>query len=94
MANGSGDYAIAVSTAETVRRTPDRRRMAASIEDLANDAMSPLFQAVTEATEEAVYNAMFQAVSMSGIDGHRLGAISMAEVERVLGRYAQRSPTP
>ena len=94
MANGSGDYAIAVSTAETVRRTPDRRRMAASIEDLANDAMSPLFQAVTEATEEAVYNAMFQAVSMSGIDGHRLGAIPLAEVERVLGRYAQRSPTP
>ena len=94
MANGSGDYAIAVSTAETVRRTPDRRRMAASIGDLANDAMSPLFQAVTEATEEAVYNAMFQAVSMSGIDGHRLGAIPLAEVERVLGRYAQRSPTP
>ncbi len=61
MANGSGDYAIAVSTAETVRRTPERRRMAPSIEDLANDKMSPLFQAVTEATEEAVYNAMFQA---------------------------------
>ena len=94
MANGSGDYAIAFSTAETVRRTPDRRKMAASVEDLPNSAMSPLFQAVTEATEEAVYNAMLQAVSMSGIDGHRLAAISLAEVERVLGRYAQRSPTP
>ncbi len=90
MANGSGDYAVAVSTADAVRRTPDRRRMTAPIEDLANDAMSPLFQAVTEATEEAVYNAMFQAISMSGIDGHRLDLIPVTEVVRVLDHHRLR----
>ena len=54
MSNGSGDYVIAFSTAESVRRSGNGR--ARTIEDLGNDAMTPLFQAVAEATEEAVYN--------------------------------------
>jgi D-aminopeptidase len=80
MTNGSGDYAIAFSTAESVRRTPERRQGVASVEELPNDRVSPLFQAVIEATEEAIYNSMFKAESM---DGHR-GRIEALPLERVL----------
>ena len=66
--NGSGDYAIAFSTHAGVRRTPERRAGVARVEELANDRMSPLFQAAIEATEEAVLNALFAAAP---IDGHR-----------------------
>lgn len=90
MANGSGDYAVAISTAESVRRTPARRKAMGPFENLDNDALSPLFQAVTEATEEAVYNAMFQAVSTSGFRGHHLDAISIPDVERILDFHRLR----
>ena len=69
--NGSGDYAIAFSTHAGVRRMPERRAgvaRVARVEELANDRMSPLFQAAIEATEEAVLNALFAAAP---IDGHR-----------------------
>jgi len=88
MANGLGDYAIAFSTSPAVRRTPERRKAAGTLEDLANDAMSPLFQVVSEATEEAVYNAMLQAVTTTGVDGHRLEAITPAAVQRIIDRHA------
>jgi D-aminopeptidase len=80
MTNGSGDYAIAFSTAESVRRTPDRRRDQAGVVELPNDRMSPLFQAVVEATEEAIYNSMFRAETMAG---HR-GTIEALPLDRVL----------
>ena len=48
---------------------------------LANDAMSPLFQAVKEATEEAVYNSMFMAKTTKGFQGRTIQSIP---VERVL----------
>ncbi|PZQ62168.1 MAG: aminopeptidase [Phenylobacterium zucineum] len=66
--NGSGDYAIAFSTAASVRRTPERRQGAASIEDLANEAMSPLFVAVADATEEAIYNSLLKATPIESRD--------------------------
>ncbi len=59
--NGSGDYALAFSTHEGVRRTPERRAGETRIAELSNSAMSPLFQAVIEATEEAIYNSLFMA---------------------------------
>jgi D-aminopeptidase len=79
MTNGSGDYAIAFSTAESVRRTPDRRSQLSTLDELPNDRVSPLFQAVMEASEEAIYNALFRATS---IDGHR-GTIEALPIERV-----------
>jgi len=69
MSNGSGDYVIAFSTAESVRRTPERRRSPAAITELPNDRMSPLFQAVIEATEEAIYNSLFMATTVNGFRG-------------------------
>ncbi len=87
MSNGSGDYALAFSTAPDVRRTPERRRAVATVADLANDAMSPLFQAVVEAVEEAVSNAMLQAVTTTGRDGHRVEALPAATVKAIVERH-------
>lgn len=77
--NGSGDYAVAFSTAKSVRRTPPRRAAATAVEDLPNDRMSPLFQAVAEATEEAVVNALFAATSVDGDQG-RIEALPLDRV--------------
>ena len=68
LSNGSGDYALAFSTAETVRRTPARRGELATIADLPNDQMSPLFLAAIEAAEEAILNSLFMAETTTGFD--------------------------
>lgn len=80
MTNGSGDYAVAFSTHLSVRRTTDRRSKVSGSDSLPNDQMSPLFQAVTEATEEAVVNSMFAARTTAG---HR-GTIEALPVQDVL----------
>ncbi|GGO26246.1 P1 family peptidase [Deinococcus humi] len=77
MTNGSGDYALAFSTAPSVRRTPDRRAAAWSPLELPNDLISPLFQAVIEATEEAILNALCMAVPMDTHDGRRIEALPL-----------------
>ena len=67
--NGSGDYAIAFSTADDVRvRVPaqSERNLPRTLKTLGNDAMSPLFLAVIEATEEAIYNSLFRATDVRG----------------------------
>lgn len=61
LTNGSGDYVIAFSTNEAVRRTPERRSQTSTIADLPNGEMSPLFEATIEATEEAIYNSLLMA---------------------------------
>jgi D-aminopeptidase len=61
--NGSGDYVIAFSTARDGLRTAARRAGVAQFPELSNDAMSPLFQAVAEATEEAIYNSLLMATT-------------------------------
>jgi len=72
--NGSGDYAIAFSTAR------------ASV-FLSNDAMSPLFLAVIEATEEAVYNSLFRAITMTG-HGHTVEALPLDKTIAILRKYS------
>ncbi len=82
--NGSGDYVITFATAEAVRRQPgDGVR---SVTDLSNDRMSAIFQATVEATEEAVYNSMFKAVTVSSRWGSREALPIEATVD-VLRRY-------
>lgn len=90
MTNGSGDYAIAFSTHADVRRTPERRSGVASTSDLANSAMSPLFQAVIEATEEAIYNSLLMAegIAYPRVDGG--GEIRALPVEQVRRMAAER----
>ena len=69
LSNGSGDYVIAFSTPPEVRRTPARRAAAASVTELPNDLMTPLFQAVAEATEEAIINSLLQAQAVRTAQG-------------------------
>ena len=85
MTNGSGDYAIAFSTNADVRRTAERRSQAAAIIDLPNEAMSPLFEAAVEATEEAVINSLFAATPMDGAQGH-INALPVEEVVKLYRR--------
>jgi D-aminopeptidase len=70
MANGSGDFAIAFSTAPSVRRGPlPQGAISRTAEALTNDALSPLFAAVAEATEEAILNSLFRAQTVRGSRG-------------------------
>jgi D-aminopeptidase len=81
--NGSGDYVIAFSTDPAVRRPRSAARLTAP--ELANDEMNPLFQAAVEATEEAIYNALFMATTAAG-NGTRVEAIPLDDVRRILAR--------
>lgn len=82
--NGSGDYALAFSTSPTVRRPFDARRLA--IQELANEETSALFAAVVEATEEAIYNSLFRATTVTG-SGRTVEAIPLDKVREILQRY-------
>jgi D-aminopeptidase len=86
--NGSGDYVIAFSTAESVRRRPNRDapRAPQSVQDLPNEAMSALFQAVVEATEEAIYNSLFMATTVTS-RGRTVEAIPLDRVRAILAQY-------
>ena len=83
MTNGSGDYVIAFSTAESVRRMGEATMQTTS--ELANSAMSPLFQAVAEATEEAIYNSLLQAEEVAGHRG-TIKALPIEELKELLGQ--------
>ena len=82
--NGSGDYAIAFSVAEGVRRTPHQRRGLQSILNLPNDSISALFQAAIEATEEAILNSLFAATTIVGYRGNVGQAIPIDRVQDML----------
>jgi D-aminopeptidase len=88
MTNGSGDYALAFSTHPAVRRTAARRGAVSQLDELPNEAVSPLFQAVVEATEEAVLNSLFKAETMES-NGVRIEALPVEQVLR-LYRAARR----
>jgi D-aminopeptidase len=81
--NGSGDYAVAFSTSEAVRRTAARRSAVSAYEEVPNDRVTPLLQAVVEATEEAVLNSMFKAETTES-NGARIEALP---VDRVVQLY-------
>ena len=94
--NGSGDYVVAFSTSDQVRRrlAPGARAPGAppvprAVQELSNDDMSPLFQAVIEATEEAIYDSMFMATSVTS-RGRTVQAIPLDSVRAILGRYGIR----
>ncbi len=84
--HGSGDFAIAFSTSPEMRTTagetsPRTRRI------LPSEAVSPLFQAALEATEEAVYNSLFRATTVTGRGGLTAAALPIDRVREILRRY-------
>ena len=82
--NGSGDYAVAFSTAAGVRRRFDAQRL--TTEELANEQTSALFQAVVEATEEAIYDSLFRATTVTS-NGRTIAAIPIDSLRAVLQKY-------
>lgn len=82
--NGSGDYVIAFSADASVRVPHESASPTQQVTVLRNDAMSPLFLAAIEATEEAILNSLFQAETMVGTDGHEVHALPVDEVLGVM----------
>ena len=82
--NGSGDYVIAFSTHPGVRRSPRATR--SGLTELANDEMTGLFQAVVEATEEAIYNSLLAATTVSSRAG-TVEALPVDDVVKILDRH-------
>jgi D-aminopeptidase len=87
MSNGSGDYAIAFSTANRINASEKVR----NVRLVGNDAMSPLFQAVIEATEEAILNSLFKATTVTGKDKRTVEALPIDRVKELLKKYGRIS---
>ena len=89
--NGSGDYVIAFSTAPQNRikygETAPRR-----FDLLPNDSTSPLFLACVEATEEAVYNSLLRATTVTGRGGTRVEALPIERTIEILKKYNALRP--
>jgi len=85
MTNGSGDYSIAFSTQNLVNGADQIRNTRV----LGNDAMSPLFQAVIEATEEAILNSLFKATTITGKDGRTVEALPLDPTRSILRKYGK-----
>jgi D-aminopeptidase len=99
--NGSGDYVIAFSSAPEVRiraggggARPGEIFAPRELKLLANDAMSPLFLAVIEATEEAIYNSLFRAQTMTGRGGLTVEALPLERTLEILRKYNALAPKP
>jgi D-aminopeptidase len=84
--NGSGDYSIAFSTAQQVRVMTEDKALTRHFEVMTNDAMSPMFEAVIEATEEAVYNSILRATTTTS-NGHTVQALPIEQTKEILKKY-------
>ena len=85
--NGSGDYVIAFSANDSVRIAHESDSPLRQATVLRNDAMSPLFMAAIEATEEAILNSLFHAEAMVGRDGHEAAALPVDEVLGIMEQH-------
>lgn len=91
--NGSGDYSIAFSTFKENRVLHQAKIPVQSMQVLGNDAVSPLFMAAIEATEEAILNSLFMAQSVTGFKGHKIAAIPLDKLKALLIDYKKIPPT-
>jgi D-aminopeptidase len=83
--NGSGEYVVAFSTAEELRipyYSPDNILL--DYKELRNDKITPLFEAVNEATEEAILNSLFAAETMTGKNGLKIESLPIAQVINII----------
>ena len=91
--NGSGDFVIAFSTASEVRSAYESSSLTDGAPVLRNDALSPLFEAVVEATEEAIYNSLLKATTVTGRNGHTVEALPIDRLLEI-GRKVNRLHPP
>lgn len=86
--NGSGEYAIAFSTVTTLRSSYEGGDdFFENGNELRNDRMTPLFEAVIEATEEAVINSLFAAETMTGKDNKTVQSLPVEELIKLLEQH-------
>ena len=89
--NTSGDIFIAFSTANTVPQSSTSRTVSATfISPESTTTLNPLFQAVVEATEESVLNALMKAETMTGINGNRVHALPYDRLKAAMAKYGRR----
>jgi D-aminopeptidase len=92
LSNGSGDYVLAFSTAESVRiEGSDRLREGSR---LGNDSMSSLFSAVMDATEEAILNSLLRATTITGRNGATSRAIPIDLFTEICREFKVINPQP
>ncbi len=84
ISHGSGDYALAFSTHEGLRSKYESKETTEEVALLRDDQLSPLFQCVKDATEEAVINSILQATTLRGYQGHEVDAIDPNDVKRIV----------
>lgn len=86
--NGSGEYVIAFSTDERLReRYQSGKSNRSGASRLRNDRMTPLFEAVAEATEEAILNSLFTAETVTGYKGHTAQALPVDRILPILKKH-------
>ena len=90
--NGSGDYVIAASTAKENLVPNKSESRYQETKELRNAAVTPLFLATIEATEEAILNSLFAAKTMTGRDGHEIEALPVDKVLEVMRKYQALKP--
>ncbi|MGB2844733.1 MAG: P1 family peptidase [Candidatus Aminicenantaceae bacterium] len=88
--NGSGDYCIAFSTARGLRISNRGDSPTRKIEILRNREMTALFLAAVEAAEEAILNSMFKAQDMEGKDGHKVEALPLDKLKKIMEEAPKR----
>jgi D-aminopeptidase len=88
MSNGSGDYVIAFTASRELRMRSTDEKIQSSLR-FREDALSPLFQAVVEATEEALSNSLLRATTMKGFRGTEVEAVPVKAVQDALRKYGK-----
>jgi len=91
MSNGSGDYVVAFTNRRRSLTVQPPNRLTDSTEVVTNDAMSALFEAAIEATEEAVYNSLLRAESVHGYRG-TVSALPLDSTLAILKRHGVLHP--
>lgn len=90
--HGSGDFVIAFSTAPELRSAFESASRTDGAPVLRGDALSPLFEAVVEATEEAIYNSLLKASSITGYRGRRVEALPIDRLLEIGRKYNRLHP--
>jgi D-aminopeptidase len=90
--NSSGDFALAFSTTNRVSRRQFWDGRTYELGTIEQFDIDPLFEATSEATEEAIVNALFMATDMEGRDGHRVSALPLEQTLAILERHHRLFP--
>ena len=83
-AHGSGDYVIAFSVARKNEQSPDNSEKLTALPD---SRLTLLFQAVVDATEEAIINSLLKATTTTGNKGHKAEALPIERVREIIQTY-------